>query len=154
MSELRKITTEERMLKYYVLETERFHSVRLPACSLQSDRPVETICTILDLRDVRLRIFWDIKSYVQQTSMIGQDYYPESLGRLYMINAPWMFTTIWTVIKAWLDPVTVKKIMIVNGDGRKELLEQIPAENLPKDLGGTCQCPEGCGMSDAGPWKE
>jgi len=62
MSELRKITTEERMLKYYVLETERFHSVRLPACSLQSDRPVETICTILDLRGVGLRIFWDVHS--------------------------------------------------------------------------------------------
>lgn len=31
---------------------------------------------------------------------------------------------------------------------------QIPAENLPHALGGTCDCPNGgCSLSDAGPWN-
>jgi hypothetical protein len=31
---------------------------------------------------------------------------------------------------------------------------QIPAESLPRNLGGKCDCPAGgCSLSDAGPWN-
>lgn len=73
--------------------------------------------------------------------------------RLYVVNAPYLFTTVWHVIKGWLDPVTVDKIKIISSE--KELLDQIPAENLPSTLGGKCTCSEqgGCSLSDAGPWN-
>lgn len=147
-------TTNERQLKHLVLEYEKFINERLPACSKAVGYPVETSCTILDLSNVSLSNFYRVKDYVFGASSIGQDRYPECMGKFYIINAPWAFSAVWSVIKPWLDEVTVTKINIVGSSYTKStLLEQIPAENLPKDLGGTCECPGGCSMSDAGPWN-
>ncbi|THH05806.1 hypothetical protein EW145_g4537 [Phellinidium pouzarii] len=153
IAEMRKITTQERQIKALVREYEKFIDERLPACSEAVGHPVETSCTILDLKNVGIKAFWDVKGYVQEATKIGQNYYPETMGKFYIINSPWMFATVWSVVKAWLDPVTVEKIKILSGDGKKELLTQIPAENLPVEFGGLCACPGGCAMSDAGPWN-
>jgi hypothetical protein len=75
-------------------------------------------------------------------------------GKFYLINAPWGFSTVWSVVKRWLDPVTVEKIAILGSNYQGELLKQIPAENLPVEFGGKCSCPEGCALSDAGPWQD
>ncbi len=58
------------------------------------------------------------------------------------------------MIKGWLDEVTVNKVDIIGSAYRDKLLAQIPAENLPKEFGGACECDAGCSLSDAGPWKE
>lgn len=58
------------------------------------------------------------------------------MGKFYIINAPFLFTTVWSVVKGWLDPVTVSKIVILGKSYKDDLLKQIPAENLPKDFGG------------------
>lgn len=76
------------------------------------------------------------------------------MGKFYIINAPWAFSAVWAVCKRWLDEVTVSKINILGSDYQTSLLQQIPAENLPKQFGGSCSCIEGCSLSDAGPWKE
>lgn len=76
------------------------------------------------------------------------------MGKFYIINSPWGFSTAWSLVKGWLDEATVAKIHILSSDYKKVLLEQVPAESLPSFLGGSCQCSEGCEMSDAGPWKD
>ncbi|KAG8891839.1 cytosolic factor, phosphatidylinositol/phosphatidylcholine transfer protein [Tulasnella sp. 403] len=150
---LYKITTQDRLLRRLVHEYEKFINERLPATSAVVGHPVETSCTILDLKNVSIRQFYKVKDYVSQASTIGQNYYPECMGKFYIINAPFMFSTVWSFIKPWLDEVTVAKINILGADYKGKLLEQIPAENLPVDLGGTCSCPQGCSLSDAGPWN-
>ena len=70
------------------------------------------------------------------------------------INAPWAFTSVWSLVKGWLDPVTQAKITILGHNYQRTLYEQIPKENLPKFLGGTCNCAEGCTLSNAGPWQD
>ncbi|KAF8903929.1 CRAL-TRIO domain-containing protein [Gymnopilus junonius] len=147
------VTTEERLLQHLVWEYERSLTVRLPACSAAAGHPVETFCTILDLQGVSISNFYHVRTYVSAASSIGQDRYPETLGKFYIINAPWAFSAVWTVIKPWLDEVTVKKISILGSGYKDELLKQIPKENLPKQYGGTCECAGGCTLSDAGPWK-
>ncbi|KAJ6579542.1 CRAL-TRIO domain-containing protein [Mycena vulgaris] len=146
-------TTQERQIKRLVLEYEKFLTERLPACSAAAGHPVETSCTILDLHNVSLSNFYRVKDYVMQASSIGQDRYPECMGKFYIINAPFMFSTVWSFIKPWLDEVTVAKIDIVGSAYKDKLLAQIDAENLPKEFGGTCSCPGGCSLSDAGPWN-
>jgi len=147
------VTTQERQLKRLVLEYEKFIRDRLPACSAAAGHPVETSCTILDLHNVSLTNFYRVKDYVSQASSIGQNRYPECMGKFYIINAPWGFSTVWSFVKPWLDEVTVAKIDIVGSNYKDKLLAQIDAENLPKEFGGKCACPGGCSLSDAGPWN-
>jgi hypothetical protein len=147
------ITSQDRLLKRLICEYERSTRTRMPASAIAAGHPVETFCTILDLQGVSLSNFYRVKDYVLEASKIGQDRYPEIMGKFYIINAPWAFSAVWSLIKPWLDEVTVSKIDIVGGAYKEKLLAQIPAENLPKDFGGTCECPGGCSMSDAGPWR-
>jgi len=63
--------------------------------------------------------------------------YPETIRRVFMINAPSIFTMAWKVAKNFLDPNTIKKIVILGNDYQKELLSVIPPESLPKAYGGT-----------------
>jgi hypothetical protein len=108
----------------------------------------------MDMKGVGLSKASQVYSYVRQASSLSQNYYPERLGKLYIINAPWGFSGVWTVVRAWLDPVTVAKIHILGSNYQKELLDQVPIENLPIEFGGTCECEEGCMLSDMGPWRE
>ncbi|KAI0301923.1 CRAL-TRIO domain-containing protein [Multifurca ochricompacta] len=148
------ITSQERLLNRLICEYERSMRERLPASSRTVGHPVETFCTIMDLHNVGLSNFYRVKDYVMAASAIGQNRYPEVMGKFYIINAPWAFSAVWAIIKPWLDEVTVSKIDILGANYKEKLLAQIPAENLPKDFGGTCECPGGCSLSDAGPWKD
>lgn len=154
LTSMYKITTAERMLTNLAVEYERLADPRLPAASRKAGQLLETCCTIMDLKGVGLTKVPQVYSYVKQASAMSQNYYPERLGKMYLINAPWGFSGVWNAIKGWLDPVTVKKIHILGSGYQKELLEQVPKENLPKAIGGTCECPGGCQLSNAGPWQE
>lgn len=147
-----KITTAERMLQNLVVEYEKLADPRLPACSRKSKQLLETCCTIMDLKGVGISKVSSVYGYVKQASAISQNYYPERLGKLYLINAPWGFSSVFSVVKGFLDPVTVQKIHVLGSGYQTELLGQIPKENLPKLFGGTCTCEGGCALSDEGPW--
>lgn len=166
------MTTPERQLQSLVVEYEKFLRDRLPVCSEVAGQAVTTSCTIMDLANCGIGQFWKVKNHVQEAASISQNNYPETvsraevdpwndrpnekrqMGAFLIINAPWAFSTIWSLVKGWLDPVTVAKIHILGSDYKKTLLERIPAESLPSFLGGECKCPEGCSLSDAGPWKD
>lgn len=149
-----KITTEDRLLSNLVVEYEKVADPRLPACSRKSGHLLETCCTIMDLKGVGISNASQVYGYLQKASGISQNHYPERLGKLYIINAPWGFSAIFGFIKKWLDPVTVEKIHVLGGGYKSELLKQIPAENLPKQFGGSCECAGGCANSDKGPWHD
>lgn len=142
------------MLQNLVVEYEKLADPRLPACSRKSGYLLETCCTIMDAKGVGLTSMPSVYGYLQRASAISQNYYPERLGKLYIINAPWGFSSAFSVVKKFLDPVTVAKIHILGSGYQSELLAQVPKENLPKRFGGTCECSGGCEFSDQGPWRE
>ncbi|GMH66442.1 hypothetical protein TrST_g3006 [Triparma strigata] len=55
--------------------------------------------------------------------MMGDDSdnYPDSLRKLYIVNAPGFFTFIWKVIRPWLHPVVLAKIEMT-GKGKDKLI--------------------------------
>lgn len=154
LAQMLKITTEERMIQNLVLEYERLADPRLPACSRKANKLLETCCTIMDLKGVGVTSISQVYGFLKKVTAISQNYYPERLGKLYIINAPWGFSGAFSMVKGFLDPVTVEKIHVLSSSYKKDLLAQIPEENLPKAFGGTCECEGGCELSDAGPWKD
>ena len=74
---------------------------------------------------------------------------------MFIINAPALFTTVWSVVKGYLDENTVAKISVLGSNYEKQLFEVIDPANLPVEYGGKCCCSNGgCFMSDAGPWND
>lgn len=154
LTALGKITSQERMVQNLVCEYEKMADPRLPACSRKSGYLLETSCSILDLKGVGIAKATSVYGYLQAVSAISQNHYPERLGKMYVINAPWGFSGVFSVVKKFLDPVTSAKIHVLGSGYKAELLAQVPAENLPKAFGGSCECPGGCALSDAGPWQD
>jgi hypothetical protein len=60
--------------------------------------------------------------------------YPESLGAVLVHRAPWLFSSIWKVIKGWLDPVVASKIHFTNN--LDDLSQFIDKSKIVKELGG------------------
>mmetsp|Transcript_35597 Transcript_35597/g.89447 ORF Transcript_35597/g.89447 Transcript_35597/m.89447 type:complete len:382 (-) Transcript_35597:53-1198(-) len=65
--------------------------------------------------------------------------YPEMMKRLYVVNNPAMFGMVWKIVKPWLDPGTASKIKIIGSD-YKQLYDDVPPDQLPPNMGGTCVC--------------
>ncbi|TPX57783.1 hypothetical protein PhCBS80983_g03595 [Powellomyces hirtus] len=154
VKQLFQVTDMDRMLKNHVYEYEKLVKYRLPACSKKTGRYIEQSCTILDMKNVYITAFPSVASLVKQVSAIAQNYYPEMLGKMYIINAPMLFTGVWSIVKGFLDEVTVSKINILGSNYKSKLLETIDESSLPKIYGGTCECPGGCAHADVGPWND
>ena len=93
---------------------------------------------------------------------MSSDYYPETLGKIIIINAPWFFAKIWKLVEKFFDAVAREKNSIYGTDyhiNRKSSVtlvqKDIAVENLRDFFGGSCKCEGlGCEKSDDGPWKK
>lgn len=61
-------------------------------------------------------------------------HYPELLGSLLIYNAPWIFSTVWNIIKHWIDPHVAAKIHFCKAF--KDLKEYIDPVYIPQKFGG------------------
>jgi len=91
-------------------------------------------------------------SILQQTIAIDEAHYPESLYRMYLINTPSVFSIVYKIMKAFVDPMTLEKIVICKN--KQEFLEtatnEIDIESIPEYLGGSCKCTERPCMPNGG----
>ena len=85
---------------------------------------------------------------------IGNSYYPETLGDMFIINAPKLFTGIFSIVLSFLDEKTRKKIQIIGSNYLPTLQDYVDIENIPTFLGGNCECQGGCMQSNKGPWQD
>jgi len=148
--------TPERHWQTVIVNAESLLREVLPAACRKEGKEVEGALFIIDLQGFGLGKFWHMKSLIRNSFQISQDYYPESLGKVAVINAPSTFTVIWNAVKPWLSKETAAKVDILGSDYEDVLLDLVDPENLPSSLGGTCICAEagGCQLSGAGPWQE
>lgn len=56
---------------------------------------------------------------------MAQNYYPEILGQMFIINAPFSFKALWSMFKSFVDEKTRKKITIEGSKYKKKLLELV-----------------------------
>jgi len=130
-----------KMLRLFALY-ENLTNFALPLCSAIPDRmfpetPVSQSSNIVDISNVGLEQFWNLKAHMQDASTLATAHYPETLDRIFIIGAPSFFPTVWGWIKRWFDPITVSKIFILSKqDMLKTLEEFMDIENIPKKYGG------------------
>jgi len=109
-------------------------------------RPVTSLVTILDMSEMTMKLTGsDARAYVGRMQHIDSTYFPETLGRMLIINAPTLFTAAWAMVKGFLDERTVRKIKILGGASSwmPELLKLIDIEHVPTEYGGHFVVPGG-----------
>ncbi|KAJ3091263.1 hypothetical protein HK102_001165 [Quaeritorhiza haematococci] len=92
--------------------------------------PVEMATIVFDMGGFSLTKSMDYQ-VVQFLVNVLESYYPESLGGLYIVNAPFVFNGCWQVIRPWIDPVVASKIKFIK---TAELKQYIPLQYIPKTL--------------------
>ncbi|TDL22200.1 CRAL/TRIO domain-containing protein [Rickenella mellea] len=153
---LHEVISPERHWETLVVTAESLVREVLPASSYAAGRVVDDVFVIVDLKGFGLKQFWQIKYVVRDCFQISQDYFPETMGKLAVINAPSSFAVIWKFVRPWLAQETQDKVEILGSDYQDVLLSLVDAENLPASLGGKCTCEDkgGCVVSNAGPWMD
>ncbi|KAH7324700.1 CRAL-TRIO domain-containing protein [Stachybotrys elegans] len=133
--------TAPGLLRLFALY-ENLTRFQMPFCTQLTDRefpdvPITMSTNIVDISNVGLKQFWNLKSHMQAASQLATAHYPETLDRIFVIGAPVFFNTVWGWIKRWFDPITVSKIFILSPHEVKPTLETfIDVRNIPKKYGG------------------
>ncbi|KAJ3370296.1 cytosolic factor, phosphatidylinositol/phosphatidylcholine transfer protein [Kappamyces sp. JEL0680] len=144
-------TTQERFVKYYARRLEE-NEWRMKVAYEARPTSNNQLCVIINLKGAYLSQFRQFAPLLKSILDMLLNYYPDALGALRIINAPYLFTAIWSVISLWLDARTLAKVQILGSNYHSGLLDLVDSDNLPAKYGGTCSCPGGCETSDIGVW--
>ncbi|VVB00178.1 unnamed protein product [Arabis nemorensis] len=157
-AKLMRITTIDRYLKYHVQEFERALLEKFPACSIAAKRRICSTTTVLDVQGLGMKNFTPTAAnLVAAMSKIDNSYYPETLHRMYIVNAGTGFKKVlWPAAQKFLDAKTISKIHVLEPKSLSKLHEVIDSSQLPEFLGGSCSCfgDGGCLRSNKGPWND
>ncbi|KAI3737468.1 hypothetical protein L2E82_27472 [Cichorium intybus] len=78
----------------------------------------------------------DIRAYLASISIL-QDYYPETLEKMFFVHVPYMFMAAWKIIYPFINEKTKKRIVFVENKHLKStLLKEIDESQLPEIYGG------------------
>ena len=129
-------------------ETFVFHCAKLnEKCfaslrALSADRgTLLTSCSIImDMKGLGVRHARGVPAFSAMMKTCEPNY-PERLKHIFIVRAPWIFASLYALVRPLLNETTANKVMILGDDFEATLLKYIPKETLPADLGGTAADP-------------
>ena len=110
------------------------------AMSVEKDTVVRG-CKIMDLEGLgKQHLTGRGIGYFKSVISASQDNYPETMGSLFIINAPWVFNIAWKMVRPLLHANTLDKIHILGSDYQSVLQQYIDPQHIPVEFGGKCTC--------------
>ncbi|KAL6187547.1 hypothetical protein ACLB2K_038945 [Fragaria x ananassa] len=95
----------------------------------------EKLIGILDLQQISYKNV-DARGLITGFQFL-QAYYPERLGKLFILNMPGFFVSVWRMVSRFLEKATAEKVVIVSNENEKrEFIREIGEEVLPEEYGG------------------
>jgi len=136
------IATIEGIVRYHwfdmannFLNTLRSQNIRDPV----NFKRYECVC-VIDLANLSAsNVTKRALNIVKVQSQIDSICFPETLNKMYIINAPSFFAMTWKIIKGYVDARTATKVEIISSRKKweKVLKEVINVDELPCDYGGS-----------------
>lgn len=160
-----EVCSVEEVLHSHVIMMEFQNRLLMAVASARTGSTIHKMCNIVDLRGASLRlasrkamlVFKGIAAIDQAkcapatrpaipVSHAACCSYPETMGATYVVNAPWIFATVWKVARVFLDEgVRAKVNILAEGEPtRAALAAAVEPAQLPAFLGGACACEGGC----------
>ncbi|CAA0832472.1 Sec14p-like phosphatidylinositol transfer family protein [Striga hermonthica] len=127
-------TFDKASINYYVQSHIQMNEYRdrviLPSATKKYGRYIGTCIKVLDMTGLKLSALTQIK-LLSAISTIDDLNYPEKTETYYIVNAPYIFSSCWKVVRPLLQERTRKKIQVLSGSGKDELLKIMDYESLP-----------------------
>jgi len=138
-SKLTKEFTMDQVTQFHIQEMESLNSAKEAASSLQQRRIYKHIA-ILDLKGLSMsHLSEKFRGPMKQFVSIDQDFYPETLHVMIIVNSGMIMKAAWKIASHWIDPITKERIKF----GNQYLTEYIDAANIPAIYHGHCGCAGG-----------
>ncbi|CAL5408140.1 unnamed protein product [Camellia sinensis] len=124
----------KHVVHYYVQSHIQINEYRdcviLPSATKKYGRHISKCLKVLDMTGLKLSALSQIK-LLSIISTIDDLNYPEKTLTYYIVNAPYIFSACWKVVKPLLHERTRKKIQVLSGSGQDDLLKIMDYASLP-----------------------
>ncbi len=112
-----------------IAEAERFIICNMEQTIRRANPLEEKIAIVMDLNGFGLiNMDYELVAFLIR---ILQEHYRECMFRVFVLDAPWIFSACWVIIKPWLDPRTAQKVIFVK---KEELDEFVDRSLFESDL--------------------
>ncbi|KAI3754090.1 hypothetical protein L2E82_26225 [Cichorium intybus] len=127
-------TYDKASIHYYVQSHIQINEYRdriiLPNAEKKFDRHIGTCVKVLDMTGLKISQLSQLK-LLTVISSIDDLNYPEKSDAYYIVNAPYIFSACWKVVRPLLQERTRKKVQVLSGCGKDELLKIMDYDSLP-----------------------
>ena len=116
---------------------------RFPLEQAMSDVPSDASESMGDLEGAAgiLRHLGTVIPLLKFLTTEVEAHFPEIVGHIILFNAPRIVSSIFPMIKAFMDPITAAKVEIYSGVPTERLLAILPSSAIPTEYGGTSTAP-------------
>lgn len=125
------------MVRHFLFITETYYRVLCPTPDATSVNVIDASnLSVSDVAGEKLDVF-------KAVSKISQSHYVERCGLILVVNAGWMFRTVWGMVSPFVHKNTRAKMKIFGTDYQQALCELAGEENIPVEYGGKDTTPLG-----------
>jgi len=122
---------------HYVVRTlENYTRVKMMMSNNEKKR-ITSYVAVVNAAKVGLTTFQAQKTFFVKISSEMQIMYPEVTKKVYIVNTGWLFRTVWVVIRQFLDPILVSKIIVCGSNWKKDVRAD-GITKIPNFMGGEC----------------